>query len=120
MSTMLTVEAGSHPVASNVRVKLVSHEAVQPKEGYGAGLKFTFETLDGPAPGSKAYRTVSMPVKNTNAAGAFLSQLFGVPALTPQMQLDIDTLVGKVYIADIKQSPKGKGTRVESLVVAPF
>jgi hypothetical protein len=120
MSSLLTVEAGSHPVASNVRVKLVSHEEVAPKEGYGAGLKFTFETLDGPAIGSKAHRTVSMPVKNTNAAGAFIAQLFGVPTLTPQVQLDIDTIVGKTFIADIKQSPKGKGTRVESLVVAPF
>jgi hypothetical protein len=117
---MLTVEAGSHPVASNVRAKLVSHESVPPKDGFGAGLRFAFETIDGPVPGSKAYRTVSLPVKNSNAAGAFIAALFGTPTLSPQTQLDIDTLVGRVYVCDIKQSPKSKSTRIESLVLAPF
>lgn len=117
---VVTVEAGSHPVASGVRLKLVSHEEVPAKEGYGAGHKFTFDALDGPAAGTKAYRTVSSPVKNTNTAGAFFAMLFGVPSLTPQMQLDPATLIGKCFIGDIKQSPKGKGTRVESVMVAPF
>lgn len=117
---IITVEAGSHPVASNVRLKLVAYEEAPAKDGYGAGHKFTFEACDGPAVGTKVYRTVSAPVKNTNTAGAFFSQLFGVASLTPQMQLDPATLIGKHYVGDIKQSPKGKGTRVETLIVAPF
>jgi hypothetical protein len=36
------------------------------------------------------------------------------------MQLDVGTLIGKAYVATIAQSPQGKGTRVEALVVAPF
>jgi hypothetical protein len=120
MSSVFTVEAGSHPVASGVRVKLVSHEEVAATPQYGAGVKFVFESLDGPAPGTRVYRTVSGKVTPTNGAGKFFAQLFGVPTLTPAMQLDVGTLIGKAYVATIAQSPQGKGTRVEALVVAPF
>lgn len=115
-----TVEAGSHPVASGVKVKFEQEEEIQPKDGYGAGLKFTFTSIDGPAPGTKCYRTVSLPVKSTNAAGVFVAQMLGVPSLTPATQVDFSTMRGKQYVADIKQSPKSKGSRVESVVLLPF
>jgi hypothetical protein len=101
-------------------MKLVGHEEVQATAQYGAGTKFVFETLDGPAPGTKVYRTVSDKVTPTNTAGKFFSQLFSVPSLTPTMEFDVATLVGKVYIGDIKASPGGKGTRVEAVIAAPF
>jgi hypothetical protein len=120
MGSVFTVEAGSHPVASNVRVKLIGHEEVAATPQYGAGTKFIFESVDGPAPGTKVYRTVSGKVTPTNAAGKFFAMLFGVPSLTPTTQLDVATVTGKMFIANIAQSPQGKGTRVESLVAAPF
>ena len=118
--SIFTVESGSHPVASGVRVKLVGHEEVAATPQYGSGTKFVFESIDGPAPGTRVYRTVSGRVTPTNAAGKFFAQLFGVPTLTPAMQLDVGTLIGKAYVATIAQSPQGKGTRCESIVVAPF
>ncbi len=120
MGSKFVVEAGSHPPASGVRIKLTGHEEVQATAQYGDGTKFIFETLDGPAPGTKVYRTVSGRVTPTNTAGKFFSQLFAVPTLTPTMELDVATLIGKAYIGDIKQSPGGKGTRVEAVVLAPF
>jgi len=63
---------------------------------------------------------VSGKVTPTNASGKFFAQLFGVPSLTPTTQLDVGTVLNKVYVANIAQSPQGKGSRVESLVLAPF
>ncbi len=120
MGSKFIVESGSHPPAAGVRVKLVGHEDVPATPQYGPGTKFTFETLDGPAPGSKVFRTVSGKITPTNTAGKFFAQLFAVPTLTPTLELDVATLIGKAYIGEIKTSPSGKGTRLESLVSAPF
>jgi hypothetical protein len=111
----VTVSASGHPAANNVRVRCLSIDAAEAQQGFGEGIRFTFETIAGDTKGTKSYRTISAKITPSNAAGQFVAQALGLETLPLNADVDLDDLIGGTFVANIVQSPKGSGTRVESL-----
>lgn len=111
----IRVVASGHPAASNVRVRCLSIDVAEAQAGFGEGLRFTFETIAGEHKGCKSYRTISTKITPSNAAGQFVAQALGLETLPLSADVDLDDLIGGTFVANIVQSPKGQGTRVESL-----
>ncbi len=111
----VTVSASGHPAANNVRVRCMSIDAAEAQAGFGEGIRFTFETIAGEHKGCKSYRTISAKITPGNAAGQFVAQALGLETLPLNADVDLDDLIGGTFVANIVQSPKGSGTRVESL-----
>ena len=116
---IVKVESGGHPPANGVMLKLLAIEDVPASNGFGTGIKFEFEAMSGPAKGSKVFRTVGDRITATTAGGKFLAGAYGRAELPTDQEIDLDKLIGRVFIGDVCQSPQGKGSRVERIQPAP-
>lgn len=115
----IVVEAGGHPPANGVQLRLAKIEDVPAANGFGSGIKFEFEALSGPAKGSKVFRTIGDRITPTTAGGKFLAGAYGRAELPVDQSIDIEKLIGRVFIGDVCQSPQGKGARVERIQPLP-
>ena len=116
---VIKVESGGHPPANGVQLKLLAIDDVPAANGFGSGLKFAFEAMSGPAKGTKTYRTIGERITPTTAGGKFLAGAYGRSELPTDQTIDLDKLIGRVFIGDICQSPQGKGSRVERISPMP-
>jgi hypothetical protein len=116
---IVKVESGGHPPANGVQLRLLSIDDVPAANGFGSGIKFEFEALSGPAKGSKVYRTIGDRITPTTAGGRFLAAAFGRAELPTDQEIDLDKLIGRVFLGDVCQSPQGKGSRCERIQPMP-
>jgi hypothetical protein len=116
---IVKVESGGHPPANGVQLKLLSIDDVPAANGFGSGLKFEFEAISGPAKGAKVYRTIGDRITPTTAGGKFLAGAYGRAELPTDQEIDLDKLIGRVFIGDVCQSPQGKGSRAERIQPVP-
>ena len=116
---IVKVESGGHPPANGVMLKLIAIDDVPAANGFGTGIKFTFEALSGPAKGSQAFRTIGDRITPTTAGGKFLAGAYGRAELPTDQEIDLDKLIGRTFLGDVCPSPGGKGSRVERIQPAP-
>ncbi len=92
-------------------------EPVEPdaNKGYGAGLRWKWNIVDGPFAGRTISRVTGQTPTPNNACGRLIVALLG---RTPNVgeNIDLAPLIGKKYLAIVAAGQQG-GTRVETVAV---
>jgi hypothetical protein len=115
MGLTLRVSTGGPPPGT-YHAKWLGFESAQHSE-YGAGLKWTWEILNGAHAGQKASRITSATPTPQNAAGKILAGILG-RQLQPGEDVDLQAFVGRPYLIIVDRTDKG-ATRVETVLQAP-
>ena len=80
---------------------------------YGPGLMWRFEITSGAHVGRDASRVTSPTPTPNNVCGKMINQALGRP-ITPGEEVDLDDLVGREYLIEVRETPNG-ATRVEEI-----
>ncbi len=115
MAKILKVTTGGVPAGSYL-ARFTGYEETTTE--YGDGLRWQFEPISGPYKGSKTSRITSQNPTMKNACGKILSGLIGKP-LTPDQDIDLDSLIGKSYLIVVTNTETG-GTRVDTVSPPPI
>jgi hypothetical protein len=117
MAFTMTVGAGGIPQGTyHVKFEGLEPVAENKEKGYGAGVRWKFVVISGALAGQKTSRVTTTTPTEKNGAGKMLAGLLG-RALAVGEQVDVETYIGKPYIA-LVEAAQGGGTRVGALVSA--
>lgn len=110
----LTLSSGSTPPGSYL-AKFLGTEQAEANE-YGAGIRWSFEIVNGPLAGTKIGRTTGDKPTVRNACGKMLTGISG--RATVGETVDLAQYIGKVYLIVVIQRPEG-GTSLDSVCPPP-
>ena len=110
----LEMSAGSGPPVGWYRAKLLGLTKTSHPE-YGDGCQFRFEVVAPPEHAGKiATRTGKTTPTATNVTGKFLAALLG-RTLNVGEKVSLQSILGKTFLVQVEQSPRGQGTRVAAI-----
>ena len=116
MSLQFQIEAGGSTVpAGAFRATFVDVEPTEHEE-FGAGLRFIFKVVGGGHYGEDATRITSDRPTPKNAAGRMIAGITG-SGLTPGMQVDLVSHVGKEFLIQVEETKNGS-TRIGAVIRA--
>lgn len=117
MTITLKVSAGGPPPGAYV-ARFCGIETTTHNE-YGAGLKWTWEVVNGVQAGQKATRVSSPHPTLKNACGKMIAGLLGrALAIGEDTGAEIEKLIGNNYMILVESTESG-ATRVGSVLPAP-